>query len=93
MNNQQVVLFVMDEYYKAIAKHPIWPDDIIHQSAIVAEAAGEVVKAVNDYHWHDGDIESVKTELAHTGAMCIRMLANLDAAIARKHERNKVNGL
>jgi NTP pyrophosphatase (non-canonical NTP hydrolase) len=45
--------------------------------AILAEEAGEVVKASLDMTYDGGSVEDVRTELAQTGAMCIRMLVNL----------------
>jgi NTP pyrophosphatase (non-canonical NTP hydrolase) len=64
------------ELEKAKAKHD-FPTDIFKQLAIMQEEAGEVAKAVNDYHYLGQDIDNVKTELAQTAGMCIRMLINL----------------
>ena len=68
---------IRNEFARAQRLHPIWPADIIHQAAVVAEEAGEVVKAANDYRYHGGSLEDVRTELVQTGAMVLRMLINL----------------
>jgi len=67
------------ELERAEIKHPVWPYDIVHGAAILAEEAGEVVKAALDVHYANGSIEALKLELAHTGAMAIRNLINLKA--------------
>lgn len=65
---------VENELQKAIKKHPKYPDDIFIQVAIMNEEAGEVTKAVLDYHTGDGSIEDLRIELRQTAAMCVRML-------------------
>ena len=74
-----VIRSFKEELNKAIVKHPVWPKDTIHAVNVVSEEAGEACKAANDFIYHDGSIDELKTELAHTGAMCIRMLMNLPA--------------
>jgi len=66
-----------DEINRATIKHPDFPEDMFHQLAIMQEEAGEVTKAVLDFHYHGGGIEDVKAELIQTAAMCVRMLLNL----------------
>jgi len=58
-------------------KHPEWPTDMFRQLAIMNEEAGEVTKAVLHYHYEQGSLEDVKSELIQTAAMCMRMLENL----------------
>ena len=77
MNLPLALTQLVNEFNRAGSLHPIWPTDIIHQAAMVAEEAGEVVRAANNHKWHGKPIEEVRTELAHTGAMCIRMLMHL----------------
>ena len=57
--------------------HPTFPTDMFQQLAVMQEEAGEVTKAVLEYHYEGGTIEHVKEELVHTAAMCMRMLENL----------------
>lgn len=58
-------------------KHPDYPEDMFRQLAILQEEAGEVTKAVLDYHYENDNLDHVKVELIQTAAMCMRMLENL----------------
>lgn len=73
----EALALILSELAQARAKHPQWPVDVIHAAAILAEEAGEVVKAALDMTYDGVSVEEVRTELAQTGAMCIRMLVNL----------------
>jgi len=68
------------ELYSAEAKHPEWPDDIVHQAAILSEESGECVQACLQFYYDQGNIERVKHEAIQTAAMCLRMLLNLEDA-------------
>jgi hypothetical protein len=65
------------ELKRAEIKHPIFPDSMFTQLAIMQEEAGEVTKAVLHYHYENGTVDEVRNELIHTAAMCMRMLQNL----------------
>jgi len=65
------------ELQRAEKLHPNFPTDLFQQLAIMQEEAGEVTKAVLDYHFRNDTIEHVREELIHTAAMCVRMLHNL----------------
>lgn len=67
---------------KAETKFPGWPDDVVHGAAIMAEEAGESVKAALDLYYGRGDIANLKKEVAQTGAMAIRFLIYLYRAEA-----------
>jgi NTP pyrophosphatase (non-canonical NTP hydrolase) len=68
---------IATELERAKKKHPNWPTDIFQQLAIMQEEAGEVTKAVLDYHFEKKSISDVREELIQTAAMCVRMLENL----------------
>ena len=59
-------------------KHPNYPTDMFRQLAIMQEEAGEVTKAVLDYHYEGGPLEDICQELIQTAAMCMRMLGALE---------------
>jgi len=68
---------VLFELERARLKHPKFPTDIIHQTAIMMEEAGEAVQAAND-HVHSGDtIQALEAELIQTAAMCVRCLESI----------------
>jgi NTP pyrophosphatase (non-canonical NTP hydrolase) len=72
------IKLVKKELKRAKLIHPFYPKNIFKQLAIMQEEAGEVAKAVNDYHYQaGGTIQDVKDELIQTAAMCIRMYENL----------------
>lgn len=63
---------------QARAKHPQWQADVIHSAAVLAEEAGEVVKAALDLTYFNApNHQHLMAELAQVGAMAIRMLVNL----------------
>ena len=73
---------IMNELARAERKHPIWPEDTIHQVAIMMEEAGEAVQAANDLLYGDPGADlmfraDLHRELVHTGAMCLRCLMHL----------------
>lgn len=76
-------LFVA-ELVSAEAKHPDWPDDIVHQAAIVAEEAGELLQAANTSReegprlWHSKHKPRIIHEATQAGASALRLLLNLE---------------
>jgi NTP pyrophosphatase (non-canonical NTP hydrolase) len=77
MNLSEAIGLVVTELRAAIDKHPAWPDDQVHASAILAEEAGEVVRAAIDHEWAGGPTKDIRKEAAQAGAMAIRLLMNL----------------
>lgn len=65
---------VDEELERARDLYPEWPEDIVHQAAIVAEEAGEVVRAALNHHYHGAPKVDIRDELIQTAAMCFRML-------------------
>jgi NTP pyrophosphatase (non-canonical NTP hydrolase) len=65
------------ELIRAQKIHPNYPADMFRQVAILNEEAGEVTKAVLQYHYDGGSLENIRTELIQTAAMCMRMLDGL----------------
>ena len=65
------------ELKRAEKLHPNYPTDMFRQLAIMQEEAGEVTKAVVDYHYAKDTVLHIKEELIQTAAMCMRMIDNL----------------
>lgn len=74
---ETAVAMIFDELRKAEVKHPGWPTDPIHATAILCEESGEATQAAIDHVYADGSVEDLKTELAQTGAMALRALLHL----------------
>lgn len=68
---------IVNEYERAVSKHPDWPKDAIHAAAIVAEESGELVRAALQYNYEQGEMQSIQNEAIQTGAMAVRMLRNI----------------
>jgi len=69
---------IVDEYYSACKQHPHWPTDIVHQTAIMMEEAGESIREALRIEYKEGAcLDDLKKEVIQTGAMCLRLLINL----------------
>jgi NTP pyrophosphatase (non-canonical NTP hydrolase) len=66
------------ELINAEKKHPGWPDDVVHASAILAEESGELTQAALDYHYSNGAAERLAEEAVQCGAMALRFLLHLE---------------
>jgi hypothetical protein len=71
---------LLAEMERAETIHPNWPDDTIHQAAVVSEEAGEALQAALNAVYHASDPAKIRKEIVHTGAMCLRWLKNNYAA-------------
>ena len=73
------------EMQRAKKLHPIWPDDLVHGAAIVAEEAGELLRAANDFnqilrHFPGEYISTsdIYKEAIHTIVTSIRLIEYLE---------------
>ena len=69
-----LLIAIFDEMKIAKAKHPIWPEDVVSQAAIVMEEAGEVIREANHIREGHGNFNDLRKELIQTAGTCIRML-------------------
>lgn len=76
MEYREAMKLIIDELERAEKKHPGWPEDVVHQAAIVAEEAGELVKCSIDRFYAGGDMKDVVREASQVGAMGLRFLLN-----------------
>lgn len=74
---KQAIMKAAFELNRAIAKHPEWPADHIHQAAIVAEESGELVRSALQHHYEGGKFQELYIEAKQTAAMGLRMMLNL----------------
>ena len=63
---------VKAELIRAKTLHPVWPEDQVHQVAIVCEEAGEALQAALNYQDHGKPFAEIRKEITHTAAMCER---------------------
>ncbi len=73
-----ISISIFKELSKAEAKLPNFPDDIIHQVAVMAEESGEAVRSALQLVYEDGSVDDLKKELLQTAAMCVRTLKSLE---------------
>lgn len=62
------------ELNDAVGKHPDWPNDHIHQAAIINEEAGELIRAAIQHKYEKGRYYDMHREAIQTGAMALRFL-------------------
>lgn len=65
---------VVDQLLFARKKHPEFPKDLIHQSAIVSEEAGELTQACLQERYERGSFRDCIDEAIQTGAMALRFI-------------------
>lgn len=71
-------------------KHPGWPDDFVYGSAIIAEEAGETVRAALHFYFEGGSLDEIEKEAIHTAVTSIRILIEVQrqrSLIAEKIEK------
>lgn len=73
-----VIIEILQEMKKAIAKHPVWPNDAVSRAAIVSEEAGEVIREANHIREGHGNPKALRLELIQTAGVCIRMINIMD---------------
>jgi NTP pyrophosphatase (non-canonical NTP hydrolase) len=87
MRGERAWDLIFAELKKAENKFPGWPDDPVHGAAILAEEAGELVKASLDFYYGRYDeIDLMEKEAAQVGAMAIRFLCGFPYIRALKKE-------
>lgn len=77
---EEIDSYLMKFFYELVdaeKKHPCWPDDVVHASAILNEEAGELTQAAIDFHYSNGRTKRLEEEAIQCGAMALRFLLNL----------------
>lgn len=78
MKEQDIIEIVLKAVDEAEVKHPEWPADIIHQSAIVAEESGELTQACLQYVYEGQPAICIQKEAVHTIVTAFRLLKNFN---------------
>lgn len=74
---KDIIAEILLEYNHARKKHPSYPDDIIHQIAIITEESGEAMQAALQLVYeNDSSSDKVYKEVIQIAALCIRFLIN-----------------
>lgn len=68
------LIAIVQEFNAACEKHPAWPVDHVHASAIVAEESGELIRAALNYQFEGARFYDMHKEAVQTGAMALRFL-------------------
>lgn len=74
---QPVLDLIQKELDSARNKIIYWPTDPVHAAAVVAEEAGELIRASLRFTYEDLGLEEFEREAVQTAAMAIRLLNNL----------------
>ncbi len=78
MKTEKVLALIMAEIERAEKLHPVWPYDLVKAAAVVAEEAGETLRAANTYDETKTGKQDIITEAVHTAATAIRLLKNIE---------------
>lgn len=66
------------ERRRSMELHGELPGDLIHGTSIMVEEAGEALRAALNHRYHGESIDELKTEVIQTGAMCLKLLLQLE---------------
>ena len=82
----QIIEDIQNELVRAFDRFPEFPTDPVHAAAIVAEEAGELVRASLQatYQQADWEWEEVKEEAVQTAAIALRFLVMMPYMKKRK---------
>lgn len=78
MSEQDIINIMLKAVAESEAKHPSWPSDIIHASAIVAEESGELIQACLEHIDEGKPAVCIQKEAIHTLVTAFRLLKNFD---------------
>ena len=78
MKIETVLAQVMNEIDRAEKIHPAWPRDVVKACSLLAEEAGEAVRAANSFDETRTGRKDIVTEAIHTAATAIRLLKNIE---------------
>lgn len=72
------IIAIVQEMQASESNHPFgredWPQDHVHAAGIVANEAGQLVRAALQFHYEKGHYYSMHREACQTGAMALRFL-------------------
>ncbi len=78
MSKESILFEINRELERAKKVHPEFPESAVERVAIMAEEAGEAIRAANNYTYHNGLKDEIKTELIQTASTCIRILEAME---------------
>ena len=68
-----IIVDVIRHYQYAVNKHPVFPDSLIEQAALVCEESGEAIQQANNQNKG-----LMKHEIKQTVAVALRVLIKID---------------
>lgn len=72
LNDQRWLILFAQELQSARQKHPTMGKDVVHAAAVVAEEAGELVRAALQVVYEKGKYYRMHSEAIQVGAMALR---------------------
>ncbi len=78
MKIEKIIASVFAEIERAETLHPAWPRDVVKACSLLAEEAGEAVRAANTFDETRTGKKDIITEAIHTAATAIRLLKNIE---------------
>ena len=78
MKIEKIIASVFAEIERAETLHPAWPRDVVKACSLLAEEAGEAVRAANTFDETRTGRKDIVAEAIHTAATAIRLLKNIE---------------
>lgn len=78
MVNEQILEDIRNERARQEGKWGVQNHSLVVWLAILAEEFGEASMAINEFHFRQGYLEDVRTELIQTAAVAVAMIDYID---------------